>query len=160
MPGSCWALDSDTAAPFFGRSTLLRSFTPSWSSWFRGCRARSLCLKRGLKPVQASNPRTGRFWCMFSTRLSIPTCRSGSSWAARCLYARRYLECICTATLAGQRTVGGDREPKRGICELGLKPSDSSFACPHPKTRMVKKLEWIEMAQLAVSSILFKIAFR
>ena len=25
---------------------------------------------------------------------------------------------------------------------------------------MVKKLEWIEMAQLAVSSILFKIAFR
>jgi len=44
VPGSCWALDSDTAAPFFGRSTLLRSFTPSWSSWFRGCRARSLCL--------------------------------------------------------------------------------------------------------------------
>jgi hypothetical protein len=27
---------------------------------------------------------------------------------------------------------------------------------PHACTRMVKKLEWIEMAQLAVSSILFK----
>ena len=41
-------------------------------------------------------------------QLRIPTCRSGSSWAARCLFAWRSYRCICGAIIAGRWTVNGD----------------------------------------------------
>jgi hypothetical protein len=43
-----------------------------------------------------------------STQLCIPTCRSGSSLAARCLFALQFYRCICGAIIAQHRTVNGD----------------------------------------------------
>ena len=54
------------------------------------------------------NPHTDRFSCMFSMQLYIPTCRSGSSLVAGCLFASQFYRCICGAIIAEQRTVNGD----------------------------------------------------
>ena len=45
---------------------------------------------------------------MFSMQLCIPTCRSGSSLAARCLFAWRSYGFICGAIFAEPRVVNGD----------------------------------------------------
>jgi hypothetical protein len=47
-------------------------------------------------------------------------------------------------------------EIKRGQIEMLVVTGGAPFLAGKAPTRMVKKLEWIEMAQLAVSSILFK----
>jgi hypothetical protein len=61
-----------------------------------------------LKLAQASNPRTDRFWCMFSMQLCIPTYRSGSSLAVRCLFAWQSYRRIYGAIIAGERVVSGE----------------------------------------------------
>ena len=50
---------------------------------------------------------------MFSMQLCIPTCRSGSSLAAQCLFAWRSYGCICGAIFAEPRAVNGDGNPIR-----------------------------------------------
>src|SRR5258708_40327216 len=52
-----------------------------------------------------------RFWWVFSMRLCIPTCRSGSSSAARCFCAWGYYACTCGAIFGGLRAGSGNEDP-------------------------------------------------
>jgi hypothetical protein len=62
-----------------------------------------------LVPIPSFRLRdTDRFWCVFSMQLCIPICRSGSSLAARCLFAWRSYRFICGDIIAEQRMVNGD----------------------------------------------------
>ncbi len=47
-------------------------------------------------------PAHGPFLCVYSMLLFIPTCRNGSSLAARCLFAWQSYRCLCGAIIVGQ----------------------------------------------------------
>lgn len=97
--------------------------------WFGYPRDLLTCLQAAVKECGASSyfwrwprpsqdslffPRSARLHerkRVIAMQLCMPTCRSGSSWAVRCLFAWRSYGGICSAILAGLRPVGGDAGP-------------------------------------------------